>query len=137
MSGPILDRIDLHVEVPAISHEILLGEETAESSADIRNRILHTRSLQATRYANKNHKTNRYLRPRELKQHCRLDSKAERLLGMAIREIGFSARAFFKILKIARTIADLAQEEKIQESHVAEAIQYRNLDRNWQGSNVS
>jgi len=131
ISGPILDRIDLHVEVPTLSHEVLLGEETPESSSAIRERILQARAKQAARFPEKTFKTNHSLRPKELKQHCKLDGKSQRLVAMAIRELGLSARAYFKILKIARTIADLAGEENIQESHVAEAIQYRTLDRNW------
>ena len=133
ISGPILDRIDLHVEVPTLSHEVLLGEETAESSSAIRERVLQARAKQAHRFPEKISKTNHSLRPKELKQHCKLDGKSQRLVAMAIRELGLSARAYFKILKIARTIADLAGEENIQESHVAEAIQYRTLDRNWAG----
>ena len=133
ISGPILDRIDLHIEVPTISCESLLGEEIPESSLAIRERILCAREKQAARFQEKVFKTNCSLRPKELKQCCRLDPAGQRLVAMAIREIGLSARAYFKILKIARTIADLAGEEKIQESHVAEAIQYRVLDRNWMG----
>ena len=131
ISGPILDRIDLHVEVPTLSHEVLLGEEVAESSAQMRERVLRARKRQVHRFQKEDFKTNYSLRPRELKQHCKLDGKGRRLVALAIRELGLSARAYFKILKIARTIADLAEEESIQESHVAEAIQYRSLDRNW------
>ena len=143
ISGPILDRIDLHVEVPTLSHEVLLGEETPESSPAIRERILQARARQAARFPEKTFparggsafggKTNHSLRPKELKQYCKLDGKSQKLIAMAIRELGLSARAYFKILKIARTIADLDKEENIQESHVAEAIQYRTLDRNWAG----
>jgi magnesium chelatase family protein len=131
ISGPILDRIDLHVEVPTLPREILLNEEAAESSASIRERILAARARQADRFPDKVFKINRFLRPREIKRFCRLDTGAEKLLSLAIREFGFSARAYFKILKIARTIADLAGEDRIEETHVAEAIQYRSLDRNW------
>ncbi len=131
ISGPILDRIDLHVEVASLSHEILLGEEAPEGSALIRGRVLEARARQAVRFPEKIFKTNHFLRPKELKEHCRLDSNAKRLVALAIRELGLSARAYFKILKIARTIADLEGEESILESHVAEAIQYRMLDRNW------
>lgn len=136
ISGPILDRIDLHVEVPTLSQETLLSEEMPEGSAAIRERVLRARGLQAERFPEKIFKINHCLRPKELKQHCRPEAKAQRLLALAIRELGLSARAYFKILKIARTIADLASEEKIQEPHVAEAVQYRTLDRNWLGSAV-
>ncbi len=134
ISGPILDRIDLHVEVPALSHEILLGEETAETSASIRQRILKARAIQANRFTEKRPKTNHLLRPRELKQFCKLDTKGQRLIALAIRELGLSARAYFKILKIARTIADLEGSEALSPNHVAEAIQYRSLDRQWVNS---
>lgn len=121
------------MEVPTLSHEVLLGEEIPEGSLAIRERILQARLRQADRFPEKMSKTNHSLRPKEFKQYCRLDGKSQKLIVMAIRELGLSARAYFKILKIARTIADLAGEENIQESHVAEAIQYRTLDRNWAG----
>lgn len=133
ISGPILDRIDLHVEVPTLTHDILLGEETVEASQSIRERVLKARAIQSHRFQGKPFKTNHSLRPKELKEFCKLDSVSQKLMAMAIQELGLSARAYFKILKIARTIADLLGEEKIQESFVAEAIQYRNLDRQWVG----
>ncbi len=133
ISGPILDRIDLHVEVPTLGHEVLLGEEVPEGSDSIRERILAARQRQGKRFEGRPFKTNHTLRPKELKHFCRLDSSGKKLLGMAIRELGLSARAYFKILKIARTIADLAGEAEILEPHVAEAIQYRSLDRNLVG----
>lgn len=134
ISGPILDRIDLHVEVPTLSHSTLLGEEMPEGSRQIRERILAARERQSCRFPDRTFRTNHSLRPKELKEHCRLDSRGVKLVAMAIRELGLSARAYFKILKIARTIADLAGEEKIEEMHVAEAIQYRTLDRKGVGS---
>ena len=131
------------MEVPTLSHETLLNEETPEGSTAIRERILQARLRQASRFPEKifparggsafGGKTNHSLRPKELKQHCRLDGAGQRLVAMAIRELGLSARAYFKILKIARTIADLAECEQTQEEHIAEAIQYRTLDRNWFG----
>ncbi len=133
ISGPILDRIDLHVEVPTLSQNTLLSEEVPEESAVIRDRVMKARKIQAGRLPDKIFKINHCLRPKELKQHCPLDANTQRLLALAIRELGLSARAYFKILKISRTIADLAEEEKILEAHVAEAIQYRTLDRNWMG----
>ena len=133
ISGPILDRIDMHVEVPALPHEILLSDEVPESSSEIRERILGAQAKQRARFEGNPLKTNHSLRPKELKRYCRLDSKAQRIVAMAIRELGLSARAYFKILKIARTVADLAGSDEIEESHVAETIQYRSLDRNWAG----
>ena len=129
ISGPILDRIDLHIEVPSLSHQMLLSDEIPEGSAVIRERILEARERQRYRFSDKNFKTNHSLRPKELKEYCRLDSKSQHLIGMAIRELGLSARGYFKILKISRTIADLAESEQIQADHIAEAIQYRSLDR--------
>jgi magnesium chelatase family protein len=130
ISGPILDRIDLHVEVPSLSHEVLLSEEISEGSASIRERVLAAHARQTRRFQEKPLKRNHFLRPKELREYCRLDSKSQQLVALAIRELGLSARAYFKLLKIARTIADLAGEDRISESHVAEAIQYRLLDRN-------
>jgi magnesium chelatase family protein len=133
ISGPILDRIDLHVDVPPLTHEILLGDEIPEGSHAIRERVLEARERQAKRFPGKSVRTNHFLRPKEFKQHCRIERGGQMLLAQAIRDFGLSARAYFKILKIARTIADLAGEEAIAEAHVAEAVQYRALDRNWAG----
>ena len=130
ISGPILDRIDLHAEVPSLSHELLLGEEIPQGSSIIREKVLQARLRQEQRF----HKTlwlNHNMKSSELRKFCRLDGKAQKLVGLAIQELGLSARAYFKILKISRTIADLAGENQIEEHHIAEAIQYRTLDRQW------
>ena len=134
ISGPILDRIDLHIQVPPLGHETLLGDEVPESSSAICERVLQARAVQARRFSSQPFRTNRSLRPREIKECCALDAAGQRLVALAIRELGLSARAYFKILKIARTIADLEGKERIAEPQVAEAIQYRVLDRNWVGS---
>lgn len=131
ISGPILDRIDLHVEVPSLPHETLLNEEASEPSAAIRERILRAREKQRERFPDDFFKSNHGLKPKEFKEHCPLDAQSRKLMAMAVRELGLSARAYFKVLKISRTIADLADEPEIKEHHVAEAIQYRTLDRNW------
>ena len=123
----------MHVEVPTLSHNVLLSDEMAEGSSEIRARILEAQGRQTLRFDGNPLKTNHSLRPKELKRYCKLDAKSQRVVAMAIRELGLSARAYFKILKIARTIADLAGNSEIDESHVAEAIQYRALDRNWAG----
>ncbi len=133
ISGPILDRIDLHVEVPRIPLEILSEDEPAESSAVIRERILRCRKIQSARYHDSPARLNANMRAKDLRQYAKPDSEGRKLLEMAMRELRLSARAYYKILKIARTIADLAQKENIGAIHLAEAIQYRNLDRQWVG----
>jgi magnesium chelatase family protein len=133
ISGPILDRIDLHVEVPALGYPALINEDPSESSAFIRKRIVQCREIQALRYADKTYKVNALMRSRDIKAFGRPDAEGRKLIEMAMKELHLSARAYYKILKIARTIADLAQEETISVNHVAEAIQYRSLDRQWWG----
>ncbi len=131
VSGPILDRIDLHVEVPAVPFEILTNAEPAESSAAIRERIVRCREIQTERYKESPVKVNALMRAKDMRQFAKLNNAARRLLEMAMKELRLSARAYYKILKIARTIADLAETENIEEEHVGEAIQYRSLDRQW------
>lgn len=131
VSGPILDRIDLHVEVPALSYQTLASEEPAESSENIRRRIVACRNVQAARFQKAGISTNAQMRPKELKLHAKLTPEGRQMLEMAMKELHLSARAYFKILKLARTISDLAECADIQEEHVAEAIQYRSLDRQW------
>jgi magnesium chelatase family protein len=130
ISGPLLDRIDLHVEVPAIRYADLASAGAGESSATIRERVLAARRLQYTRFksARKIH-NNAAMRSREIQKFCPLESDAQDILKMAITELNFSARAYDRILKVARTIADLEGVERIAPNHVQEAIQYRTLDR--------
>jgi len=127
VSGPLLDRIDLHVHVPRVPIA-QLGHDApaAESSAIVRERVLAARARQEARSPSV---LNARLRARELRRHCRLDDKSQRLLDVACERLGLSARAFTRILRVARTIADLAGEAHIHSGHVAEAIQYRSLDR--------
>lgn len=129
ISGPILDRIDLHVEVPALSYQTLVSEEKAESSASIRLRIEASRKIQAARYPNRLFQLNAYMKPKEIKHFASPDQSGKRLLEDAMKELRLSARAYYKILKIARTIADLAGSSEVKAAHIAEAIQYRSLDR--------
>lgn len=131
VSGPILDRIDLHVEVAPLSFETLSGDDLQESSAAIRERIFHCRKIQAERFKDRPFRNNSLMRPRDLKRFASTDAEAKKLLERAMKELRFSARAYFKILKIARTIADLTSSVSITSVHIAEAIQYRSLDRNW------
>ena len=124
-AGRCLDRIDLHVEMPAIEYRDLVGAETGESSEAIRERVAAARVVQQARQKLPNAR----LSPRKLKTHCALDDSGAELLKIAMTELNLSARAYDRILKVARTIADLAGAESIAPDHLAEAIQYRALDR--------
>ena len=126
ISGPLLDRIDLHVEVSAIRYEHLADQtHAAESSSAIRARVVAARVIQQRRAG----KTNARLTPKQIRAYCRLDETCAEMLKMATNELNLSARAYDRILKVARTIADLDVSEGIQPNHLAEAIQYRSLDR--------
>ncbi len=130
ISGPLLDRIDIHVEVPSVKYQDLSSIGTGESSAVIRERVGVARQVQQQRFhgLRKVH-CNAAMRPKEIQKHCALKPDAQDLLKMAITELHFSARAYDRILKVSRTIADLAGSEQIESEHVSEAIQYRTLDR--------
>ncbi len=130
ISGPLLDRIDLHVEAPALSITELRSEAIGESSAAIRQRVDVARQLQHQRFRNTNIRSNARMPPSKLKTHCALDSKLGDLLQQAMEQLSLSARAHDRILKVARSIADLATSERIESPHLLEAIQYRSLDRN-------
>ena len=125
ISGPLLDRIDIHVEVPAVKYKEMAGEATGETSETIRQRVEAARAVQQHRFGH----ANAWLAPKEMKQHCRLDADCQELLKLAMTELNLSARAYDRILKVSRTIADLAGSESIQSDHISEAIQYRSLDR--------
>jgi magnesium chelatase family protein len=130
ISGPLLDRIDLHVEVPAVKHETLLRPHSAEPSAAIRERVVQARRRQTERFATRRKvRCNAQMGPKDIKAFVPLDSESEGLLRMALSELNLSARAYDRILKVARTIADLASEERVNATHLSEAIQYRTLDR--------
>jgi len=130
ISGPLLDRIDIHVEVPAVKHETLLRPGSAESSVEIRARVLKARKIQHERFAGKRKvRCNAQMSSKDLKVYVPLDTDSESLLRMALSELNLSARAYDRILKVSRTIADLAGEEKVNATHISEAIQYRTLDR--------
>lgn len=131
LSGPLQDRIDLHLEVPALHFKEMSGTPTGESSAHIKNRVEAARKLQKKRYKNrKSFYCNGQMKPNDLKKYCCLDEQSRKLLEGAVEQLGLSARSYHKILKIARTIADLDRNESIKTSHIAEAVQYRRLDRN-------
>lgn len=130
ISGPLMDRIDIHVEVPAVPYKDLSGESWAESSKDIMKRVLASRLIQSKRFNRTKIFCNAQMNSRHIKKHCKIDGVSCNLLEAAIDKFGLSARAYNRILKIARTIADLAKEKDIQIDHISEAIQYRSLDRN-------
>jgi magnesium chelatase family protein len=129
VSGPLLDRIDIHVEVPAVPFRDLLVEREREDSTTIRKRVSRARLLQQERYKNDGIYCNARLRPRQLKKYCALDEDGRKLIELAMNKLGLSARAYNRILKVARTIADLEAKERIEPAHLSEAIQYRTLDR--------
>ena len=129
ISGPLLDRIDIHVDVPAVHYKDLKSEASGETSAQIREQVVAARDRQRRRFAGTGIFTNSRMSVKHLKKHCALDADAEDLLSTAMTEMAFSARAHNKILKVARTIADLAGSEPVRADHVSEAIQYRTLDR--------
>jgi len=121
VSGPLLDRIDIHVEVPRVKYEKLASEELTENSLKIRERVDKARQIQIKRLG----KANAEMKPKEIKQYCALDQKSKDLLRAAMHQLNLSARQFTRILKLARTIADLEGSGNIQTSHLAEALQYR------------
>ncbi|MDD4308450.1 MAG: YifB family Mg chelatase-like AAA ATPase [Thermoplasmata archaeon] len=133
ISGPLLDRIDIHLEVPRLKVENLTDKRRGEPSEDIRNRVDEARTLQRQRYKTDPIYFNAHLESKELERYCVLDKESEELLKLAILELGLSARAYDKILKVSRTIADLDHKEVIEAHHISEAISYRSLDRNLWG----
>lgn len=132
ISGPLLDRIDLHVEVPLVDYKALAGNDGGESSEVIRERVETARRMQRERFAKHDGvHTNSSMTPRLLKKHCELDAAASAQLEHAMSQMNFSARAHDRILKVARTLADLSGSDAVSEDHVFEAISYRTLDRNF------
>ncbi len=131
ISGPLLDRIDIHIDVPSVNYRELRGGVVPESSADIRNRVIHAREIQLDRFgAGGEHiYANAQMGSREIRKYCELSTDSEHLLERAMVKQGLSARAHDRILKVARTVADLTGAEMIEPGHIAEAIQYRTLDR--------
>jgi magnesium chelatase family protein len=130
ISGPLLDRVDLHIEVPAVKFREMTAERTGESSAQIRDRVIAARQRQTARFAGRPRVTcNARMGTKELQAHCALDESTLELLKMAMTTMNLSARAYDRILKVARTIADLAGLERIVADHISEAVSYRSLDR--------
>ena len=126
ISGPLLDRIDIHVEVPRVEYEKLTGKTEAESSALVRSRVLAARERQTRRFAGSERvRVNADMGPAEVRRSCEVEPAAQPLLRAAAQRLQLSARAFHRVLKLARTIADLADDETIAAPHIAEALQYR------------
>ena len=131
ISGPLLDRIDIQVEVTPVKYKNLEYEEKAESSEKIKIRVNKARKIQQKRYLNEKIYSNSQLTPKLIEKYCVLNNEEKKLLEMAFNNLGLSARAYGKILKVARTIADLDNKENIEINHLAEAIQYRSLDKKY------
>ena len=129
ISGPLLDRIDLHIEVPAVPFKELNAQQPGTSSAAMREQVLAARKVQTARFAKSTARTNAHLTSRQIREHCQLSDAGTNLLRAAIQETGLSARAHDKILRVARTIADLDGQAEILPEHVSEAVNYRMLDR--------
>jgi len=131
ISGPLLDRIDIQIQVPAVKFQDLAATDTGEGSLELRAKVLAAREVQGRRFSKSRSRiyANAHMTPRLIKQYCPLGPEAQRLLEVAMERLGFSARAYHRILKIARTIADLEGAADLSPTHVAEAIQYRTMDR--------
>ncbi|MBW2104694.1 MAG: ATP-dependent protease [Desulfobacterium sp. 4572_20] len=129
ISGPLMDRIDIHIDVPSVPFRDLTGTSQGQSSFDISRRVIKARSIQENRFHKSKIHTNAMMNSRHIRKFCQIDEKSNLLLEMAMEKFGLSARALSRILKISRTIADLAGSQNIEQIHIAEAIQYRSLDR--------
>lgn len=131
LSGPLLDRIDLQVEVPRLQYEQIRERNSGENSEQIRNRVARARKIQAKRFAKLPYKVNSLMGSTQVRKFCCLDEESEQLLKNAFTRLHLSARAYDRVLKVARTIADLEESEAIKMNHLAEALQYRSLDRSY------
>lgn len=131
ISGPLLDRIDIQVEVTPVKYEKLQNEKEVETSEEIKIRVDKARKIQRERYQKLDIYSNSELTPKLMEKYCKLDKEGKQILQKAFDNLGLSARAHGRILKVARTIADLDEKENIEISHIAEAIQYRNLDKKY------
>ena len=133
ISGPLLDRIDIHIDVPAVKFRELTGDTAPEtdSSSTIRERVIQARARQQQRLAEEAIFSNAVMTPRMIRRYCRIDAESEQMLERAMTRLGLSARAYDRILKVSRTTADLEGSEEIRSVHVAEAVGYRSLDRTY------
>ncbi len=131
ISGPLLDRIDIHIETPPIRYKELSDETSGEKSERIKQRVEAARGIQVVRFQDTGIFSNSQMTYKLIRKYCKLDDVSRELLKTAITELGFSARCYDKILKVSRTIADLEGRETIKSDHISEAIQYRSLDRSF------
>ena len=131
LSGPLLDRIDIHIEVQKVEFDQLTAKRKGESSQAIRERVIMARDIQTERYSNSNINYNAQMGPKDIEAHCQLDETSKALVKQAMEKLNLSARAYDRILKVSRTIADLEQSLNIETHHISEAIQYRSLDRDF------
>jgi magnesium chelatase family protein len=129
ISGPLLDRIDIQIEVPEVKFRDIVSKVEAESSEEIRKRVSAAREIQLRRFEGRRIYANAQMGPKDVKRHCSIGADGEKLLEMAVTKLGFSARAYDRVLKVARTIADLAGDADIGTPHISEAIQYRMMDK--------
>jgi magnesium chelatase family protein len=129
ISGPLLDRIDIHIEVPAVAYRELKSARPGTTSAEMRQAVVAAREIQARRFHRTQARTNARMTPRQVRQYCELDHEGEELMKTAMSELGLSARAHDKVLRVARTVADLEASSTIRAHHLSEAINYRLLDR--------
>tara|TARA_B110000438_G_scaffold45512_1_gene45613 strand:+ start:2490 stop:4025 length:1536 start_codon:yes stop_codon:yes gene_type:complete len=130
LSGPLLDRIDIHIDVPALEYKDLSSAKVGEDSARIRERVQFAREVQTKRYEHQPYHANASMGKSDVEKYCKIDKQSATLLETAMEKLGLSARAYDRILKVSRTIADMTRDEKINSVHISEAIQYRSLDRN-------
>jgi magnesium chelatase family protein len=130
ISGPLMDRIDIQVDVPAVPYKDLAGGRSAESSETIRYRVVAARNTQLRRFFDEHIYSNAQMGPRLIRKHCVLSEHCEKIMENAVTKLGFSARGYDRILKVARTVADLEGAEDLEPKHLSEAVQYRTLDRN-------
>lgn len=131
ISGPLLDRIDIQIEVSPVKYQKLSDDEEIENSEKIKERVNQARKIQLKRYENENIYSNSELSPKLIEKYCELNENSKKILQIAFEKLGLSARAYGRILKVARTIADLDGKENISEEHITEAIQYRSLDKKY------
>lgn len=129
ISGPLLDRIDLHIEVPAVPYKELSADRGGTSSADMRQQVVSARAIQTKRFTNVRTNYNARMTSRQIREHCKLDNECQEIIKASVNDLGLSARAHDKVLRVARTIADLETSEQIQPHHLHEAVNYRLLDR--------
>jgi len=124
-----MDRIDIQIEVPPVKYQELLNDSKGEDSRTIRERVMRARNIQKERFVNSGIYCNAHMFPRQIRQYCETDAEGKKLLQLAMTRLGLSARAHDRILKVARTIADLEGNARIQPSHISEGVSYRSLDR--------